>query len=64
MKAAVLHRFRDTVTVEEVADPICPSDGVIVTVKACGVCRSDHMSLRALSQRWGQSVRGFVSGTV
>ncbi len=42
MKAAVLHRFRDTVTVEEVADPICPSDGVIVTVKACGVCRSDH----------------------
>jgi alcohol dehydrogenase len=28
-------------TVEDVADPACPRDGVVVAVKACGVCRSD-----------------------
>jgi alcohol dehydrogenase len=27
--------------VRKVADPACPADGVIVRVKACGVCRSD-----------------------
>lgn len=28
-------------TIEEVADPVCPPDGVVVAVRACGVCRSD-----------------------
>ncbi|MEM7521336.1 MAG: zinc-dependent alcohol dehydrogenase family protein [Pseudomonadota bacterium] len=42
MKAAVLRKFGDEITLETVADPDCPPDGVIVEVKACGVCRSDH----------------------
>lgn len=42
MKAAILHRFNAPITVETVADPECPADGVIVKVEACGVCRSDH----------------------
>lgn len=42
MRAAVLHGVKDAIQIEQVADPHCPADGVIVDVKACGVCRSDH----------------------
>lgn len=42
MKAAVLHRFKGPIAVEEIADPQCPKDGAIVEIGACGVCRSDH----------------------
>ncbi len=42
MKAAVLTQFSAPLSVEQVADPLCPSDGAIVRVMACGVCRSDH----------------------
>lgn len=42
MRAAVLERFGGPVTVESVADPQCPPDGVLVAVDACGICRSDH----------------------
>jgi len=42
MKAAVLHKVKGKVSLETVADPECPIDGVIIEVKACGVCRSDH----------------------
>ena len=42
MKAAILRQFNDPVSFETVADPECPPDGVVVSVKACGVCRSDH----------------------
>ncbi len=41
MRAAVFDRFRGPIVVREVAEPACPDDGVIVEVKACGVCRSD-----------------------
>lgn len=42
MKAAVLELFDGPVPVHEVDEPACPADGVIVEVRACGVCRSDH----------------------
>lgn len=42
MRASVLRQFSQLPVVEDVADPICPEDGVIVQVAACGVCRSDH----------------------
>lgn len=42
MKAAVLHEFKGPLTLETVADPVCPSDGAVVEIRACGVCRSDH----------------------
>lgn len=42
MRALVMHEFKGALPVEEIADPICPSSGVVVGVEACGVCRSDH----------------------
>lgn len=41
MRAAIFEQFGELLQVETVADPACPPDGVIVEVKACGVCRSD-----------------------
>lgn len=42
MKAAVMEVFDGPLPVTEIPDPDCPRDGVIVEVRACGVCRSDH----------------------
>ncbi|MDO6479562.1 alcohol dehydrogenase catalytic domain-containing protein [Shimia thalassica] len=42
MKAALLESYRAEPKLANVPDPACPRDGVIVGVRACGVCRSDH----------------------
>ena len=41
MRAAVLRAYRSDLSIENVPDPACPEDGVVVRVLACGVCRSD-----------------------
>ena len=41
MRAAIFEKFKAPLEVRQVPDPACPADGVIVRVKACGVCRSD-----------------------
>lgn len=41
MRAAVFDTFNGPVEVRGVPSPACPSDGAVVEVKACGVCRSD-----------------------
>ncbi len=41
MRAAVLRAYREDLSIETVADPVCEADGVVVKVLACGVCRSD-----------------------
>lgn len=41
MNAAVIHQFAGTVTIEDVPRPVAPLDGVVIEVKATGVCRSD-----------------------
>jgi len=41
MRAAVLREYRAEPSIEDVADPQCPEDGVVLKVLACGVCRSD-----------------------
>ena len=41
MRAAVLREYNAPLSMEEVAYPECPEDGVILKVLACGVCRSD-----------------------
>lgn len=41
MRAAVFEQFNGAVQVLDVAEPDCPRDGVVVEVRACGVCRSD-----------------------
>jgi alcohol dehydrogenase len=41
MKAAVYQQFREPLSVQNVTDPVPPDDGVVVAVKATGICRSD-----------------------
>ena len=41
MKAAIYEQFRQPLRVQEVSDPVPPEDGVVVAVKATGLCRSD-----------------------
>jgi len=41
MKAALYHQFRGPIAVEEVIKPKAPPGGVVVEVRANGVCRSD-----------------------
>ncbi|MEL6960435.1 MAG: zinc-binding dehydrogenase [Pseudomonadota bacterium] len=42
MKAAVIREFSGDLSIEEVPQPDCPDNGVVLEVLACGVCRSDH----------------------
>jgi alcohol dehydrogenase len=41
MRAALFAQFGGPLAVTDIAEPDCPRDGVIVEVRACGVCRSD-----------------------
>jgi alcohol dehydrogenase len=41
MKAALMRAFQEPLRVEDVSDPSPPADGVVVAVRATGVCRSD-----------------------
>ncbi|MFO6463019.1 zinc-binding dehydrogenase [Jannaschia sp. KMU-145] len=41
MRAAVLREYNAPLSVEDVPDPDCPADGVVLKTIACGVCRSD-----------------------
>ncbi len=41
MKAVIYERFGGPVTVAQVADPVPQRDGVVIEVKASGICRSD-----------------------
>ena len=48
MQAAVIHRFKAPLGIEQTPDPACPRDGVVLRVLACGVCRSDHHAWQGL----------------
>ena len=41
MRAAVLREYNAPLVIEDVPDPDCPPDGVVLRTIACGVCRSD-----------------------
>lgn len=41
MRALVMDEIAGPVEVREVADPVAPADGVVVEVRATGLCRSD-----------------------
>lgn len=41
MRAAVVREFHEDLSIETVDDPVCPENGVVLEVAACGVCRSD-----------------------
>jgi L-iditol 2-dehydrogenase len=40
MRAAVLHGVQ-SIAIEQVPKPTCPADGLLVKVKACGICGTD-----------------------
>lgn len=42
MRAAVVREFNQDLSIETVDDPVCPENGVVLKVDACGVCRSDY----------------------
>ncbi len=44
MKALIMQAPRADLSVSDAPDPACPPDGVVISVHACGVCRSDHHS--------------------
>jgi len=41
MRAAVLRAYNADLAIEDVPDPACEPDGVVLQTLACGVCRSD-----------------------
>ena len=41
MKAAVMTEFRKPLVVMELPDPVPDTDGALIRVEACGICRSD-----------------------
>src|SRR5882757_3847658 len=41
MRAAVIDKLNEPLTVRDVPDPVCPPDGAIVRVEANGICRTD-----------------------
>jgi alcohol dehydrogenase len=41
MRAIVVEAFGTAPAVREVPDPVCPDDGVVLEVRATGLCRSD-----------------------
>ena len=41
MRAAILRTYRQPLSIEDVPEPDCPRDGVILRTVACGICRSD-----------------------
>ncbi len=41
MRAAVLREYNAPLSIENLPDPDCPPDGVVLKVIACGICRSD-----------------------
>ena len=41
MRAVLVEQFGVPPTVQQVSEPACPPDGVVVRVAATGLCRSD-----------------------
>lgn len=58
MKAAFLTAPR-TLELRDVPDPVAPEDGLVLEVKACGICGSD---LRRWKEGPPQSVAGMIPG--
>lgn len=41
MRAAILREYGQDLSIEQVRDPVCETDGVVIRTLACGICRSD-----------------------
>ena len=69
MKAAIFEEFHQPLKIQNVPDPVAPADGVVVQVKANGICRSDwhgwmgHDSDVRLPHVPGHELAGVVAET-
>lgn len=67
VKAAIYHEFKGPISVEVLEDPVPAADGVVVAVKANGICRSDwhgwmgHDSDIALPHVPGHELAGVIA---
>lgn len=67
MRAAVYEQFQGPMSVQNVPDPKTPEDGILLNVKATGVCRSDwhgwmgHISIIQLPHIPGHEMAGVVA---
>jgi alcohol dehydrogenase len=67
MRAAVYNEFRKPLQIQNLADPIPPDNGVVIQVKATGLCRSDwhgwmgHDSDISLPHVPGHELAGIVA---
>ena len=62
MQAAVYHEFGGPIRIETIPIPTCPDDGVLIRVKAVGVCRSDWHGWRGHDSDIVQHGLPFVPG--
>lgn len=69
MKAAVFYQYQSPLEICSVPDPECPSDGAVIRVAACGICRSDwhgwmgHDSDVELPHVPGHELAGTIAAT-
>jgi D-arabinose 1-dehydrogenase-like Zn-dependent alcohol dehydrogenase len=68
VRAVVYSGYGVTPELTEVADPVCPADGVVIAVGATGVCRSDWHAWQghdpvALPHTGGHEFAGVVTNT-
>ena len=67
MRAAVYHEFNGPISVEDLPDPAVPDNGVVIEVRASGLCRSDlfawhgHDPSMALPHVPGHELSGVVA---
>jgi threonine dehydrogenase-like Zn-dependent dehydrogenase len=65
MKAAVLHKVHDPMTIEDFDMPKISADEVLIKVKACGVCHTDYKVIEGrIHSRMPAIIGHEVSGSI
>jgi S-(hydroxymethyl)glutathione dehydrogenase/alcohol dehydrogenase len=65
MKAAVLHKLHDPLTIEDFEMPTISPDEVLIKVKACGICHTDYKVIEGrIHSRMPAIIGHEVSGTI
>jgi S-(hydroxymethyl)glutathione dehydrogenase/alcohol dehydrogenase len=65
MKAAVLHKVHDPMTIEDFEMPAISADEVLIKVKACGVCHTDYKVIEGrIPSRMPAIIGHEVSGSI
>jgi S-(hydroxymethyl)glutathione dehydrogenase / alcohol dehydrogenase len=65
MKAAVLHKVNDPLSIEDFEIPAISPDEVLIKVKACGVCHTDFKVIEGrIASRMPTVIGHEVSGTI